>query len=139
MSRKRYTTEQILGMVREAEVRLSQGESDHEGVVFVNPLGVAVSLKFYDLDAHCWAAAIHCTFGLLIVNGLAICLRILALYQLMTVAPWVRPRFSYDPKLGLTINKSQFTAAANALLTEDGCFDQEALHQEIGTDLLPVQ
>ena len=26
MSRKRYTAEQILGMVREAEVRLSQGE-----------------------------------------------------------------------------------------------------------------
>lgn len=26
MSRKRYTAEQLLGMVREAEVRLSQGE-----------------------------------------------------------------------------------------------------------------
>jgi putative transposase len=27
MSRKRFTAEQIIGMLREAEVRLSQGES----------------------------------------------------------------------------------------------------------------
>jgi len=27
MSRKRYTPEQIIGMLREAEVRLSQGQS----------------------------------------------------------------------------------------------------------------
>jgi hypothetical protein len=45
MSRKRYTAEQILGMVRKAEVRLSQGEKIgelkpiHIGAHFSQPEG----------------------------------------------------------------------------------------------------
>ena len=45
MSRKRYTPEQIIGMLREAEVRLSQGET-----VGVICRGLGVSEQSY----YCW-------------------------------------------------------------------------------------
>ena len=42
MARKRYTTEQIIGMLREAEVKLSQGET--VGVIF---RGLGISEQSY--------------------------------------------------------------------------------------------
>ena len=115
-----------------AEDGLVTEDTDPEGVVFKDKYGDAIQLEFDDFDALCWATAINRSYGLTTVKGLSLCLRMLALYQVMAESPWALTFFTFDRKNRLKIDKALMAAAAVTQLTADGRFDADGIQRETG-------
>jgi hypothetical protein len=58
-------------------------------LLFQRPDGALARLSLADAEARCWAGAVDRLFGLDHVYGLAVCLRLLALVDLLARAPWL--------------------------------------------------
>jgi len=85
-----------------------------------------IELMLYDSDAAAWALAVDRIASLSTAHGVSLCLRLLALVELMSRAAWARPWFSVS-RAGANIRAELLHAAAIAPLSPAGGFDEPAL------------
>jgi hypothetical protein len=86
----------------------------------------ATELALADADACCWAAAVDGTVGLASAYGMSLCLRLLALVDLLPRAPWALPLVAIQ-RDGAAIHPALLRAAAETPLAPDASFDAAAL------------
>jgi len=87
-------------------------------------------LALADADACCWAAAVDGTVGLASPYGLSLCLRLLALVELLPRAPWALPLVAIN-RDGASIHPALLRAAAHTPLAPDAGFDAVRLHHAV--------
>ncbi|MBV9735563.1 MAG: hypothetical protein JO209_06600 [Acidisphaera sp.] len=93
--------------------------------------GSFTDLALADADACCWAGAVDETVGMHTCYGLALCLRLLALVDLLTRAPWAAGRFA--PGAGAAaLHPALLRAAATAPLTADARFEELGFRIRLG-------
>ncbi|WP_325678814.1 hypothetical protein [Rhodopila sp.] len=90
---------------------------------FNRPDGSHTDLALADRDARCWAGAVDRTVGLTSPGGMSLCLRLLALVDLLARAAWARPLFSLA-RDGAEFHPALLRAAATHPLTQDARFDE---------------
>lgn len=90
---------------------------------FNRPDGSHTDLALSDRDARCWAGAVDRSVGLRSARGLSLCLRLLALVDLLARAPWVRPLFRLA-RDGTEFHPALLRAAAIQPLTSEARFDE---------------
>ena len=90
---------------------------------FVRPDGAHSDLVLADRDASCWAGALDTIYGMGTSQGLSLCLRLLALVDLLAQSPWALPlmRLARD---GAEPDPALWRAAAREPLTPEARFDQ---------------
>jgi len=96
------------------------------GFRFLKAAGAPLDLMLTDTDASSWAAAIDAIADLSTLHGVSVCLRLMALIDLMARADWIRLWFTLT-RAGLTFHPALLTAAALTPLTESGGFAETAL------------
>ena len=92
------------------------------------------SIALTDPDAACWAEAMARHVGLDSLPGLSLCLRLLALVEVLGRAAWLRGMFSLGPD-GAEFHPALLAAAAAAPLAATGGFDDGALRGMLGRAL----
>jgi hypothetical protein len=92
------------------------------------------SIALTDPDAACWAEAMARHVGLDSLPGLSLCLRLLALVEVLGRAVWLRGMFSLGPD-GAEFHPALLAAAAAAPLAATGGFDDGALRGMLGRAL----
>ena len=95
-------------------------------------------LALADPDACCWAGAVDRTLGLASAYGISVCLRLLALVDLMASAPWARAWFALR-RDGAEIDHALLRAAAAATLTAQGRLDEAALRARLAPSAAAIQ
>ena len=85
--------------------------------------GTSTDLALADPDACCWAGAVDGTVGMGDSYGLSLCLRLLALVDLLASARWAMRLFSLR-RDGADIEPAVLAAAATLPLTPDARFDE---------------
>lgn len=80
-------------------------------------------LALADRDACCWAGAVEVTVGLRNSYGLSVCLRLLALVDLLARARWTDSLCQLQ-RDGAELHPSLLRAAATTPLTAEACFDE---------------
>ncbi|HQT39263.1 MAG TPA: hypothetical protein PK231_07540 [Acidocella sp.] len=96
------------------------------GFRFTQPGNAPLDLALTDPDAANWTEAIDRVADLGTAHGISVCLRVLALFQLMANAAWTRPWFSFTHS-GLEFHPALLQAAALTPLTPTGGFAETAL------------
>jgi hypothetical protein len=96
---------------------------------FARDDGTTTDLALSDPDASCWAGAVDRTLGIASPYGLSVCLRLLALVDLLG-APWARHLVALR-RGGAELDPVLLRLAAEAKLTEDARFDQTAFRAEL--------
>ncbi len=108
--------------------------ADHWGLVrafrFNRPDGSHTDLALADRDASCWVGAVDRTVGLATTRGLSLCLRLLALVDLLARAPWARPLFRLA-RDGAELHPALLRAAASQPLTHDARFDEAGFRMRL--------
>ncbi len=87
-------------------------------------------LALADPDACCWAGAVDRTLGLASAYGISVCLRLLALVDLLASAPWARAWFAVR-RDGARIDPALLREAASLPLTEQGRLDEALLRARL--------
>ena len=99
----------------------------HWGVVrgfrFNRPDGTHTDLALADPDAACWVAAVDGAVGLGTCHGMSLCLRLLALIELLARARWARPLFKLE-RDGADLHPALLRTAASLPLTREARFDE---------------
>ena len=85
--------------------------------------GTSTDLALADRDACCWAGAVDGTVGMHTSYGLSLCLRLLALVDLLARATWATSLFSLR-RDGAEIDPSVLRTAATVPLTREARFDE---------------
>ena len=85
--------------------------------------GTYTDLALQDRDALCWAGAVELTAGLQTTYGLSVCLRLLALVDLLARARWADPLCTLR-RGGAELHPALLRAAATTELTNDARFDE---------------
>lgn len=85
-----------------------------------------VDLVLSDRDARCWAAALAATTGLDTLTGISLCLRLLALVDLIARSPWAAAQVDLR-RDGAVIDPVLLRLAASMKLDAHGRFDESAL------------
>ena len=85
-------------------------------------------LAIADRDARCWAEAVDRRADLGTLAGLALCLRLLALVEVMGRAQWLAGMFDVTPQ-GVDLHPALLRAAATMPLDSGARFDAEALRR----------
>ena len=93
-------------------------------------------LALADPDACCWAGAVDSTVGMQTTYGLSLCLRLLALVDLMGRARWADTMFKMKPD-GAEIDQALLHGAATAPLTRDARFDETEIQARLSRGGLP--
>lgn len=95
-------------------------------------------ISIADRDAGAWAEAIDAAIGLNTLPGLALCLRLLALVEVLTRAEWLAALFEVTPT-GIDLHPSLLAAAATMPLDGAAQFDEAGLQRLLcrATPLLP--
>lgn len=106
---------------REAAIAERQGAV--RGFRFNRPDGTHTDLALADRDARCWVGAIDRSVGIGTARGLSLCLRLLALIDLLAHAPWARSLF-HLARDGAEFHPALLRAAASQPLTRDARFDE---------------
>lgn len=106
---------------REAAIACDWGVT--RGFRFRRRDGSVVDLALADRDAACWAGAVDLTVGLASSYGLSLCLRLLALVELLARAKWAAP-FCRLERDGAELDMALLRAAATAPLNADLRFDE---------------
>jgi hypothetical protein len=83
-------------------------------------------LALIDPDARCWADAVDRIADLATPHGVSLCVRLLALVELIGRAEWLRP-FIAIKRDGAAVSPHLLHAAALARLTDSGGFDETGL------------
>ena len=94
-------------------------------------------LALADSDACCWASAIDRTVGMDTSYGLSLCLRLLALVDLLAVVPWARDKVVIR-RDGAQFDAGLLAAAAQQPLTEQARFDQTGFSNVMQQFSLPA-
>lgn len=85
--------------------------------------GGFTDLALADRDARCWAGAVDLTVGMETSYGLSLCLRLLALVDLLARAPWTAALFELS-RTGAELHPALLRAAAVSQLTAEARFDE---------------
>jgi hypothetical protein len=96
------------------------------GFRFTQPGAAPLDLALTDPDAASWTHAIDAVADLGTAHGISVCLRLLALFQLMASAAWTRSWFTLSLG-GLEFHPALLQAAALTPLTPTGGFAETAL------------
>jgi hypothetical protein len=104
---------------------------------FRRPDASVTDLALADPDASCWAAAVDQTVGLGSTLGLSLCLRLLALVDLLATARWATPLVALR-RDGAEIDPGLLHAAATLPLTQDARFDEIRLRASVARARLPA-
>jgi len=83
-------------------------------------------LALADADAACWAEAVDRAVGLAHLSGLALCLRLLALVELLGRARWMSGLFSIAHD-GIELHPALLSAAATHPLDAGARFDETGM------------
>jgi hypothetical protein len=97
---------------------------------FARPDGGTTDLALSDPDARCWAAALDRRLTMASPYGLSVCLRLLALIDLLAGAPWARGHVALRPG-GAELHPGLVRLAAEAKLTDEACFDEAAFRARL--------
>lgn len=89
--------------------------------------GGTTQIAIADRDASCWAEAVDRAAGLETLGGLALCLRLLALVEVMTRASWLAGLFDVTPDGGIELHPALLRAAAAMPLDAAARFDEAGL------------
>jgi hypothetical protein len=119
---------------REAAIASAWGAM--RGFRFRRADGSVVDLALSDRDATCWAGAVDGTVGLSSSYGLSVCLRLLALVDLLARAAWAAPFCQLAPD-GAELDLVLLRAAATAPLNADLRFDEAPFRARLGRPALP--
>jgi hypothetical protein len=92
--------------------------------------GSYTDLALADRDASCWAGAVDSTVGMNTSYGLSLCLRLLALVDLMAHASWADALFTLR-RDGAEIDPALLAAAATTELTREARFDAAAMQARL--------
>lgn len=95
-------------------------------LMFRRPDAEPTVLAIADRDARCWAEAVHRGADLGTLPGLALCLRLLALVEVMTRSTWLAGLFDVSAQ-GVELHPALLRAAAAMPLDAGARFDAEAL------------
>jgi hypothetical protein len=110
--------------------------AEHQGAVrgfrFNRPDGSHTDLALADRDARCWVGAVDRTVGIANASGLSLCLRLLALVDLLVRARWADGLFTLR-RDGAELHPALLREAAETTLAEDARFDAEALRARLGS------
>ncbi len=98
---------------------------------FRHPDGGTTDLALADPDACCWADAVDRSVGLRSSYGLSLCLRLLALVDLLARARWADGLFTLRAD-GAEIHPALLLAAATTTLTREAVFDAEQVRAQLG-------
>jgi len=98
--------------------------------------GSYTDLALFDVDASCWAGAVDGTVGMHTSYGLSLCLRLLALVDLLARARWAAPFFSLR-RDGAELDHCVLRTAATAPLTPDARFDESGFRAMVAPARLP--
>jgi hypothetical protein len=99
-------------------------------LVFRRPDGSVQELLLTDADAACWAEAVDAAHDLGTLTGLSVCLRLLALIEVMTRAPWMRGLYHLG-KGGAELHPALLRAAAALPLDAAARFDETRLKRHL--------
>jgi hypothetical protein len=102
------------------------------GLRFHRGDGTYIELALADRDATCWAGAVDRIAGLNTSYGLSLCLRLLALVDLLARAAWATPLLALQPE-GACLDPCLLRLAARATLTEEARFDEERFRADLVT------
>jgi hypothetical protein len=105
------------------DAALAQDWGVVRGFRFNRPDGSHTDLALADRDARCWVGAIDSTVGIGNSQGLSLCLRLLALIDLLAHASWTRPLF-HLARDGAEFHPALLRTAASQPLTADARFDE---------------
>ncbi len=95
-----------------------------------------LDLALTDEDACCWMQAVDRLVGLARVEGLSLCLRLLALIDLIASAPWAS-HFCRLSRTGATLDPALLRVAANVPLTDQAGFDESSIRDRLRVALQP--
>jgi hypothetical protein len=107
---------------------LSAADAAHRRFRFLGQDGQIADFDLDDSDARCWAGAVDRVAGLATLGGISLCLRLLALIDLMATAPWAI-RYMTSKCDGARLDRALLRAAARADLTEEARFDEASLRR----------
>ncbi len=85
--------------------------------------GSVTELALDDRDARCWAGAVEVTTGLRTLYGLSLCLRLLALVDLLSRARWT-DALCRVRRGGAELHPALLRTAAHSELTNEARFDE---------------
>jgi len=100
------------------------------GFRFRRPDGSHTDLALADADARCWAGAVDATVGMGNSYGLSLCLRLLALVDLLARARWADPLYRLE-RDGAELHPTLLRAAAVAPLTPEARFDEPSFRGKL--------
>lgn len=118
---------------REAAIASAWGVG--RAIRFRRPDGSTLDLALADADARCWASAVDGMIGMATPYGLALCLRLLALVDLLARAPWAAPLFRLA-RDGAELDPSLLRAAAIAPLSTEARFEEAPFRARLGRSAL---
>jgi len=96
------------------------------GFRFLQETAPPLDLVLTDTDAASWADAIDTLTSLSTAHGISLCLRLMALYELMATRHWARQWFRLT-RAGLEFHPALLQAAALSPLTPTGGFAETSL------------
>jgi hypothetical protein len=105
------------------DAALAERQGAVRGFRFNRPDGSHTDLALADRDARCWVGAVDRTVGIANTSGLSLCLRLLALIDLLARAPWARSLF-HLARDGAEFHPALLRAAASQPLTSEARFDE---------------
>ncbi len=100
------------------------------GFRFIRPDGTHTDLGLSDPDAACWVAAVDGQVGLGTSHGMSLCLRLLALIELLARAAWARPLFRLD-RGGADLHPALLRTAATIPLNREARFDETGFRHSL--------
>lgn len=106
----------------------------HRTLLFAREDAEPTVLSIADRDARCWAEAVDRGADLGTLTGLALCLRLLALVEVMGRAAWLAGMFDVTPQ-GVELHPALLRAAAAMPLDPAARFDAEALRRLLSRGL----
>ena len=101
---------------------------------FRRPDGSVTDLALSDEDARCWAGAVDAAVGIGTSYGLSLCLRLLALVDLLSRAPWTAGLFQLG-RDGATLHPALLATAAETQLTAEARFDETRFRARLARPL----
>lgn len=108
------------------------------GFRFRHPDGRITTLALADRDARCWAGAIERQVGLGDIYGLSLCLRLLALVDLLARARWMAGLLALGRE-GASLHPALLRTAANEPLGELARFDEAGFYQHLAPFIPAIQ
>lgn len=117
------------------DAAISQSWGAVRGFRFCRPDGSHTDLALADRDARCWAGAIDGAVGIGTGYGLSLCLRLLALVDLLARVDWALPLLRLEPD-GAELHPSLLRTAATAPLTAEARFDETRFRTSLPPFLL---